>query len=94
MQYTLRFINIIVNGFINSTKDLADSYNIPLNLFEEQKPFILIEMNILIRNENKSKNLTRKSHEFTKNKFKISTKWIAKKTPLFSIKRQKYVVLR
>ena len=94
MQYTLRIINNIENGSINSTNDLADSYNIPLNLFEEQKPFILIEMNILIRNENKSKNLIRKSHEFTKNKFKVSTKWIAKKKPLFFIKRQKYVALK
>ena len=31
-DYPLRLINI-VNGFIKSTNDLADSYIIPLNLF-------------------------------------------------------------
>lgn len=78
MQYTLRFINVIVNGFINSTKDLADSYNIPLNLFEEQKPFILIEILFWERNDKKSKKCFQKFYEFTNNKLKISIKSIIK----------------
>ena len=39
--YPLRFINNIVNDFIKSSNSLQDSYIIPANLFEKQKPLIL-----------------------------------------------------
>ena len=61
--------------------DLKDFYS-PPNLLEEQKPFILIEIPFCD-----------KFLEFT-NKFKISIKWITKKSDkVFSIKGQKYVPL-
>ena len=55
-------------------------YIIPPNLFEKQKPFILIEILFCDRNENKSTDFTQKKiYEFTNNKFKISIKSITKK---------------
>ena len=54
-------------------------YIVPPNLFVEQKFLILTEILFCDRNENKSKELIRKFHEFTNNKFKISIKWIRKK---------------
>ena len=54
-------------------------YIVPPNLFVEQKFLILTEILFCDRNENKSKELIRKFHEFTNNKFKISIKWIRTK---------------
>lgn len=53
-------------------------YIVPPNLFVEQKFLILTEILFCDRNENKSKELIRKFHEFTNNKFKISIKWITR----------------
>ena len=72
-----------MNDFSQSSIELEDSYIIPPNLFEEQKPFILIEIPFCERNENKSKDFIRKFHEFTDSKFKISIKWITKKVKSF-----------
>ena len=60
-----------------------DSYIIPPNLFEEEKPFILIEIPFCERNENKSKDFLRKFHDFTNSKYRISIKWITKKVKGF-----------
>ena len=79
-DYLLRFMNNIVKGFVKPTNDLEDSYIVPPNLFNEQKPFILIEITFCDRNENKPKGFIRKFHEFTNNKPKISINGLRKKS--------------
>ena len=56
----LRFINTIVNDFFKSASDLGDSHIIPPNLFKEQKPLILIEIQFCDRNENNLKDFHEK----------------------------------
>ena len=68
------FINNFVNDFIKSTNNLERLCIIRLSLFEEQKPFIFVEIVFYDRNENKSKDFVLKFHEFTNNKFKVPLK--------------------
>ena len=53
-DFLLQFISNILNDLMKSTNDLRDSYIIPPNLSEQQKPFILIEIPFCNKNERKS----------------------------------------
>jgi len=82
-DYPLRFIDSIVNNFNQCTTEKNDSFIIPPYLFEEEKPFILIEIPFCEKNENKSKDFIRKFHDFTNGKYRLSIKWITKKVQSF-----------
>ena len=80
--YPFRFVNSIVNQF-SSTYEAEDSFIIPPNFFEDEKPFILIEIPFCDLNERKSKDFVRKFHKFTDGKYRVSIKWITKKVKNF-----------
>lgn len=58
-----------MNDFIITAKKIGDSYIISPNFFEKQKTLILTEIQFCDRNENESKKVIQKFHEFTYKKF-------------------------
>ena len=81
--------NNIVNNFIKSPNDIKGSYIIPLNLLEEQKPFILIKIPFCDRGENKSNRFIWKIQKFTNN---LKYQWNGlKRDKGLSIKGQKCI---
>ena len=65
-----------MSDFINSTKDLEDSFITPPNLFEKQKPLISIVNWFFDRSENKLKELIQKFDELSNKKSRLSIKRI------------------
>ena len=61
----------------------------PHNLFEKQKPVILIQIPFYDRNEHKSKDFTPNFYECTNNKFKITKLYCKKEKKFFSIDSEK-----
>ena len=49
---------------------------IPSYLFDEKKPFLLIEVPYCEINETTSKHFIKKFHQFTNEKCDVATKWI------------------
>ena len=91
-NYPIRFINSIITNFMeknNTQSQENDSFLIPPYFYDEEeaKPNILVELPFCNANETKSKDFIKKFHQFTKNKFKLSIKWITKKVSnLFPLK--------
>ena len=66
---------------------MEESFLISPNLFDEDKPFPLIDIPFCEKNESKSKDFIKKFHHFTNGKYRISIKWITKKVKsLFPLK--------
>ena len=85
-DYPLRFVDSIIRNFL-SENDVEESFIIPPNLFDEDKPFLLIDIPFCEKNESKSKDFIKKFHHFTNGKYRISIKWITKKVKsLFPLK--------
>ena len=83
--YPIRFIDSVINQFTAPT--LEESFLIPPGFFEEEKPFLLVEIPYCEINEQVSKTFIKRFHEFTNNKFKIAVKWITRKVKsLFPLK--------
>ena len=63
-DYPRPFVNSVINQYNNKTKeqeiDNEDECIIPLNLFEEEKPFILLQLPFCEQNEVKSKDFIKK----------------------------------
>ena len=52
---------------------------IPPNLYNEKKPFLLIEVPYCEENETASKHFIKKFHEFTNEKYDVAINWIIRK---------------
>ena len=64
-----------------------DLFIIPPDIFEESKPFILVETPYCEENENASKNVIEKFEGFTNQRYRIAIKWITRKVKsLFKVK--------
>ena len=80
-----KFLNSVIHQFFTPKNN--DSFIIPPDLFEERKPFILVEIPYCEENENASKHFIRKFEAFTNQHYKIAIKWITKKVKLlFKVK--------
>ena len=58
-DYLLRFMESIIRN-LKSTMDEVDQFIIPQSLFDEHKPYILIDILFCEKNENQSKALSKK----------------------------------
>ena len=86
-DYPLRFINSVINEFQKNKNTLEESFIIPPNFFEEEKPFISIEIPYCELNETKSKHFLKKFHTFTKESFRLVIIWKTRKIrTLFPLK--------
>ena len=54
-DYTIKFINSIINEFCNETENREDNYILPPNLFKKEKCIIIIEIPYCEENENRPK---------------------------------------
>ena len=80
-----KFLNSVIHQFFTPKNN--DSFIIPPDLFEERKPFILVEIPYCEENENASKHFITKFEAFTNQHYKIAIKWITKKVKLlFKVK--------
>ena len=68
-DYSLRFINNVVNEFQNCKECGDENFIIPPSLLEITKPFIFIETPYCELNEIKSKHFLKKFHKFVNNNF-------------------------
>jgi len=86
-DYPLRFVNSVINEFHKSKEILEENFIIPPNIFEEEKPFILIEIPYCELNEAKSKHFLKKFHTFTNGSFRLAITWKTRKIrTLFPLK--------
>ena len=68
--------------------DKDESFIIPPNMFEVNKPFLLLKIPYCEQNEIASKRLMKKFHQFTGEKYDMAVKWLMKKVrSLFPFKR-------
>ena len=70
-NYSMYFINSVVNKFQKGKECGDESFIIPPNLFEITKPYIFVEILYCELNEIKSKHFLKKFHKFTNNSFKM-----------------------
>ena len=90
-NYPHRFINSVINTFVEKENTKEEEYLIPQNFFEVSKPVILIEMPFSVKNEIASKQLIKKFNCFTSFKFDLRIKWLTKKIrTLFHLKINHY----
>ena len=62
---------------------------IPPNLFDEKKPFLLLEVPYCEINENSSKYFIKSFYQFTNEKYDVAIKWITRKVKsLFRVKAE------
>ena len=87
-DYPTRYVDNVITQFENKGKNVNDdSVLIPPNFFEEQKPFILIEIPFCERNEKLSRSFIKKFHFYTAFTYRLSIKWLTKKIKnLFPLK--------
>ena len=87
-DYPIKFVDSVIKQFnIVLNENNEDEMIIPENFFEEEKPFLLIEIPYCEENENKSKYFIKKFHLFTKNNFKVAISWKTRKIrSMFKIK--------
>ena len=84
--YLIHFIASIKNNFNLSPEDDA-SVIISPNLFDEMKPFLMIEVPCCEINETASTHLIKMFHQFTTEKFDITLNWTTRKVKsLFKVK--------
>ena len=74
-NYSMYFINSVVNKFQKGKECGDESFIIPPNLFEITKPYIFVEILYCELNEIKSKHFLKKFHKFTNNSFRIVITW-------------------
>ena len=75
--------------FTNFNMPLEDDTSaiVPPNLYDEKKPFFLIEVSYCEINETASKHFIKTFHEFTNEKYDTAIKWITQKVKsLFKVK--------
>ena len=90
-NYPHRFINSVINTFVEKENTKEEEYLIPQNFFEVSKPVILIEMPFSVKKEIASKQLIKKFNCFTSFKFDLRIKWLTKKIrTLFHLKINHY----
>ena len=83
--YPKRFTESTINQFLVPKEN--ESFLIPPSLFEEKKPFLLLELPFCELNEKVSKTFLKKFHSFTNNKYDMAIKWITRKVKnLFPLK--------
>ena len=86
-DYPHRFINSVINTFIEKENKKEEEYLIPQNFFEIPKPVILIEIPFCVKNQIASKQLIKKFNYFTNYKFDVRIKWLTRKMrTLFQLK--------
>ena len=84
--YPRRFIESVSRDFITPL-DKDESFIIPPNIFEEKKPFLLLEIPYCEQNVIASKLFIKKFHQFNDEKYGIAVKWLKKKVKsLFPLK--------
>ena len=84
-DYPPKFLNSVIHQFFTPKNN--DSFIIPPDLFEESKPFILVEIPYCEENENASKHFIKKFEAFTNQRYRIAIKWITRKVKsLFKVK--------
>ena len=89
-DYLLRFVDSIIRN-LYSTTDAEDPFIISPSLFDEHKRFILTDIPVCEKNENKSKNITKKFHHYPSGKYRVSINWITKKVKrLFPFKDKNF----
>ena len=76
-DYSPKFLNSVIHQFF--TRKNNDSFIIPPDLFEESKPFILVEIPYCEENKNASKYFIKKFEAFTNQRYRIAIKWITRK---------------
>ena len=74
--YPHKFVNSVIHQFFTAKNN--DSFIDPPELFEESKPFILVEIPYCKENGNASKFLIMKFEAFTNQHYIIAIKWITK----------------
>ena len=74
-DYTLHFINSVVNESQKGKKCGDESFIIPASLFEIAKRLIFVEIPYCELNEIKSKHFLKKVHKFTNNSFRMVITW-------------------
>ena len=91
-DYPLMFLNSVINQFKNPKKDEMDeSYIIPPELFQEEKPIVMIEIPFCEENEKKSKDFIKKFHKFTNDSFRLIISWKTRKIrSLFTTKHKDF----
>ena len=86
-NYPYRFINSVINTFIEKANKKEEEYLIPQNFSEIPKPVILIEITFCVKNEIASKQFIKKFNRFTNYKIDVRIKWLTKKIrTLFHLK--------
>ena len=83
--YPPKFLSSAIHQFFTPKNN--DSFIIPPDLFEESKPFILVEIPYCEENENASKHFIKKFEAFTNQRYRIAIKWITRNVKsLFKVK--------
>ena len=83
--YPSTFLNKVIHQFF--TRKNNSSCIIPPDLFEESKPFILVEIPFCKEKQNATKYFIKKFETFTNQCYRIVTKWITRKVKsLFKVK--------
>ena len=84
-DYPPTFLNSVIHQFFIPKNN--DLFIIPPALFEESKPFILVEMAYCEENQNASKHFIKKFETFTNHHYRTAIKWITRKVKsLFKVK--------
>ena len=73
-DYSHKFINSVINTFVEKENKKVEKYLIPQNFFEMPKPVILIEMPFCVKNEIASKQFNKKFNYFTNYKLDVRIK--------------------
>ena len=85
VDYPPKFLNSVIHQFFTPKNN--DSFIIPPDLFEESKPFILVEIPYCEENKNAVKHFIKKFEAFTNHRYLIAIKWVTRKVKsLFKIK--------
>ena len=86
-DYPHRFINSVINTFIEKENKKEEEYLIPQIFFEIPKPVILIEITFCVKNEVASKQFIKKFNYFANYKLDVRIKWLTRKIrTLFQLK--------
>ena len=76
-DYPPKFLNSVIHQFFTPKNN--NSFIIPPNLFEDSKPFILVEIPYCEEKENTPKHFIKKFETFTNHCYRIAIKWITRK---------------
>ena len=86
-DYPHKFVNSVINTFIEKEIKKNEEYLIPQNFFEIPKPVTLIELPFCVKNQTASKQFIKKFNYFTNYKLDVRIKWLTRKIrTLFQLK--------